>query len=95
MKVKIISGGYGLRREGGRTRLVLKGSIVDLEEEEARYLIENGSAEEVSCEDAGEAPKAERFSGLTAAELRNIARERGVLIPPRATKAQIIEALGK
>jgi len=35
------------------------------------------------------------LSGLTAAELREQADQRGITIPPRATKAQLVAALSE
>ena len=116
MKVKILSGGYGLRLEGGITRLVTKGSIVEVPEEEAERLIRIGCAEEIQrvifdessipkealCSlivdepDNPDAAEAQDWdAGMTKAQLRKIAEEKGIDIAPGATKAQIIEALGK
>ena len=101
MEVKILSGGYGMRHTGGGTKLVLKGSIVQLADEEAKRLILIGAAEEIRTEIQAESvervcdTKTEWNADMTNEQLRQIAKERGIKLPPRATKAQIIEALGK
>ena len=101
MKVKILSGGYGLRLEGSITRLVTKGSIVEVPEEEAERMILIGAAEEIRTEIPDESvervcdTQTEWNADMTKAQLRKIAEEKGIDIAPGATKAQIIEALGK
>lgn len=60
--VKILCGGYGLNirtANGVRTKLILKGQIVELEDDEAEELIRaNMAAEAVATSAAGDAPLA-------------------------------------
>ena len=49
VKVKILCGGYGLRRDGA-TKLIPRGQTVDIPEEEAERLLALGYAETVAGE---------------------------------------------
>jgi len=105
MQVRILCGGYGVRLAGKGTHLVLKGAVVDLPEDEAKYLIAKGCAEEIRKAEiepeeesapeqiAENEPFDADYTAMTVSELRKIAKEKGIQLAARATKAQILEAL--
>ena len=72
MKVRITSGGYGLKKDENRMQLILRGEIVDVPDEEAALLIEQGAAVAVTADSwAGEKPESDGEVSTSASPENN------------------------
>ncbi|MGO5267433.1 hypothetical protein ACTQ1D_01965 [Parafannyhessea umbonata] len=90
-------------RETGRTHM--PGHVLDLGTARAEALVASGAARwaepgqddappvDLGTQDGGDRSLSALYDGMTRAQLVDVASVEGVVVPPRATKAEIVSLL--